>query len=89
MQDEGSQLVALMVGAKKGMQVVDFCAGAGGKTLALAAEMENSGHLVACDVHSKRLNRAKVRLKRAGVVNAERRQLESTFDKWVKKAGQV
>jgi len=85
-QDEGSQLVALMVGAKKGMQVVDFCAGAGGKTLALAAEMENSGHLVACDVHSKRLNRAKVRLKRAGVVNTERRQLESTFDKWVKKS---
>jgi len=85
-QDEGSQLVALMVGAKKGMQVVDFCAGAGGKTLALAAEMENSGHLVACDVHSKRLHRAKVRLKRAGVVNAERRHLENTYDKWVKKS---
>ncbi|WP_417798285.1 RsmB/NOP family class I SAM-dependent RNA methyltransferase [Terasakiella pusilla] len=85
-QDEGSQLVAQIVGAKKGMQVVDFCAGAGGKTLAMAAMMENSGHLVACDVHSKRLQRAKVRLKRAGVVNAERRQLESTFDKWVKKS---
>jgi 16S rRNA (cytosine967-C5)-methyltransferase len=85
-QDEGSQLVALLVGAKKGMQVADFCAGAGGKTLALAANMENSGHLVACDVHSKRLQRAKVRLKRAGVVNAERRHLETTFDKWVKKS---
>ncbi len=85
-QDEGSQLVAHLVGAKKGMQVADFCAGAGGKTLALAADMENSGHLVACDVHSKRLNRAKVRLKRAGVVNAERLLLESTYDKWVKKS---
>jgi len=85
-QDEGSQLVALMVGAKKSMQVVDFCAGAGGKSLALAADMENGGHLVACDVHSKRLHRAKVRLKRAGVVNAERRLLEQTFDKWVKKS---
>lgn len=85
-QDEGSQLLALIVGAKKGMQVVDFCAGAGGKSLALAAAMENSGHLVACDVHSKRLQRAKVRLKRAGVVNAERRHLESTYDKWVKKS---
>lgn len=85
-QDEGSQLLAHLVGAKKGMQVVDFCAGAGGKTLAIAAQMENGGHLVACDVHSKRLQRAKVRLKRAGVVNAERRQLEQTFDKWVKKS---
>ncbi len=85
-QDEGSQIVALLVGAKKGMQVVDFCAGAGGKTLVLAAEMENSGHLVACDVHSKRLQRAKVRLKRAGVVNAERRVLENAYDKWVKKS---
>jgi len=85
-QDEGSQLVAMMVGAKKSMQVVDFCAGAGGKTLALASEMQNGGHIVACDVHSKRLNRAKVRLKRAGVVNAERRLLETTYDKWVKKS---
>lgn len=84
-QDEGSQLVALMVGAGKSMQVADFCAGAGGKTLAMAQTMDNSGHLVAMDVHSKRLNRAKVRLKRAGVVNAERRLLEKTFDPWVKK----
>ncbi|WP_135080364.1 RsmB/NOP family class I SAM-dependent RNA methyltransferase [Terasakiella sp. SH-1] len=85
-QDEGSQLVALMVGAKKGMQVADFCAGAGGKTLALAADMENGGHLVACDVHSKRLQRAKTRLKRAGIVNAQRIVLENTYDKWVKKS---
>lgn len=85
-QDEGSQLVAALVGAKKGMQVIDFCAGAGGKSLALAAHMENGGHLVACDIHTKRLQRAKVRFKRAGVVNAERRPLEQTFDKWVKKS---
>ncbi|SCA58183.1 putative tRNA/rRNA cytosine-C5-methylase [Candidatus Terasakiella magnetica] len=85
-QDEGSQLVALFAGAKKGMQVVDFCAGAGGKTLAIAAQMQNSGHLVACDVHSKRLSRAKVRLKRAGIVNTQRVLLENTYDKWVKKS---
>jgi len=85
-QDEGSQLVSLMVGATKGMQVVDFCAGAGGKSLAMAAAMGNGGHLVACDVHTKRLQRAKVRFKRAGVINAERRTLEQTFDKWVKKS---
>jgi len=84
-QDEGSQLVSLLVGANKVKHVVDFCAGAGGKTLALAAEMKNGGQLVACDVHSKRLNRAKVRLKRAGIGNTERRLLENTYDKWVKK----
>jgi 16S rRNA (cytosine967-C5)-methyltransferase len=84
-QDEGSQLIALLVGAKSCKHVVDFCAGAGGKTLALAAEMKNAGQLVACDVHSKRLHRTKVRLKRAGIVNTERRQLLNTFDPWVKK----
>lgn len=84
-QDEGSQLVSLLVGARDCKHVVDFCAGAGGKTLALAAEMKNGGQLVACDVHGKRLQRAKVRLKRAGIVNTERRHLDSTYDKWVKK----
>ena len=44
-QDEGSQLVAMMVGAQPGESVVDFCAGAGGKTLALAADMQNKGRL--------------------------------------------
>src|SRR5438270_1248032 len=47
-QDEGSQLAALLADARPGMRVVDFCAGAGGKTLALAAAMNNRGHLVAC-----------------------------------------
>ena len=48
-QDEGSQLAALLVDARPGMKVVDFCAGAGGKTLALAAAMGNKGHITACD----------------------------------------
>src|SRR5260370_41499303 len=57
-QDEGSQLAALLADARPGMRVVDFCAGAGGKTLALAAAMNNRGHLVACDVSEKRLDPA-------------------------------
>lgn len=85
-QDEGSQLVALLADAQPGMQVADFCAGAGGKTLAMAAQMKNKGHLVATDVHSKRLQRAKQRLKRAGIENTQCRTLEHTFDKWVKKS---
>src|SRR5471032_2200492 len=54
-QDEGSQLAALLADARSGMRVVDFCAGAGGKTLALAAAMNNRGHLIACDISEKRL----------------------------------
>jgi 16S rRNA (cytosine967-C5)-methyltransferase len=84
-QDEGSQLTALLVDAKPGMRVVDFCAGAGGKTLALAAQMANRGKLVACDVSSHRLERAPRRLRRAGVGNVERRALTSERDKWVKR----
>ncbi len=57
-QDEGSQLVALLVDAKPGLQVVDYCAGAGGKTLAMAATMKNKGSIVACDVSAPRLERA-------------------------------
>ncbi|WP_419903719.1 RsmB/NOP family class I SAM-dependent RNA methyltransferase [Kiloniella sp.] len=84
-QDAGSQVLAAMVAVEPGQRVVDFCAGAGGKTLALAAEMDNRGQLVACDVHNKRLARAAQRLKRAGVFNAERKVLESERDPWVKK----
>ena len=84
-QDEGSQLAALLALAKPGMRVVDFCAGAGGKTLALAAGMQNKGHLVACDISAPRLERAVVRLRRAGVSNVERRPLTSERDKWVKR----
>jgi 16S rRNA (cytosine967-C5)-methyltransferase len=84
-QDEGSQITALLVGARPGMRVVDFCAGAGGKTLALAAQMANQGRLVACDVAAHRLERATLRLRRAGVGNVERRALTSERDKWVKR----
>jgi 16S rRNA (cytosine967-C5)-methyltransferase len=84
-QDEGSQLVALLVDARPGHRVVDFCAGAGGKTLAMAAAMANKGHLVAADVLRGRVDRAAVRLRRAGVHNVERRGLESERDPWVKR----
>jgi 16S rRNA (cytosine967-C5)-methyltransferase len=83
-QDEGSQLVALLVGARPGMRVADWCAGAGGKTLAVAMEMENRGHIVACDVHDKRLEGAVRRLRRAGVHNVEQ-HLIAPGDKWAKR----
>ncbi|HUB97090.1 MAG TPA: RsmB/NOP family class I SAM-dependent RNA methyltransferase [Stellaceae bacterium] len=84
-QDEGSQLASLLVDARPGMRVVDFCAGAGGKTLALAASMDNRGHLVACDVRARRLERATERLRRAGVSIVQRLPLASAHDKWVKR----
>jgi 16S rRNA (cytosine967-C5)-methyltransferase len=84
-QDEGSQLVALMVNPKPGERVVDFCAGAGGKTLALAAMMQNKGKLVATDVLKGRIERSATRLRRAGVNNVERRDLSSERDPWVKR----
>ena len=84
-QDEGSQLVALLVDAKPGERVVDFCAGAGGKTLALAAQMANKGHIVACDVNAARLKRCAERIRRAGLHNVETRVLASETDRWVKR----
>ncbi len=87
-QDEGTQLAALLADAKPGMRVVDFCAGAGGKTLALAAAMENRGHLVAADVAAKRLERATERLRRAGASIVQRQPLASARDKWVKRHAQ-
>ena len=57
------------------MRVVDYCAGAGGKTLAMAMTMGNRGHLVACDVSVPRLEGAVRRLRRAGVHNVERHLL--------------
>ncbi|GBR52588.1 tRNA/rRNA cytosine-C5-methylase Nol1/Nop2/Sun [Neokomagataea thailandica NBRC 106555] len=83
-QDEGSQLVVLAADAKSEHRVLDYCAGAGGKTLALAMTMENRGHIVACDVHEKRLEGAVKRLRRAGVHNVERHLLTSG-DKWAKR----
>jgi 16S rRNA (cytosine967-C5)-methyltransferase len=84
-QDEGSQLVALLVDAKPGQRVVDFCAGAGGKTLAIAAQMNNKGRIIACDVLEKRLLRSTERFRRAGLHNIEVKPLSSESDPWVKK----
>lgn len=84
-QDEGSQMLALLLDARPGMQVVDFCAGAGGKTLAVAATMANRGRIVACDISTRRLDRAGIRLRRAGVHNVERRPLKTERDPWVKR----
>jgi 16S rRNA (cytosine967-C5)-methyltransferase len=84
-QDESSQIAALLADAQPGMRVVDFCAGAGGKTLALAAGMANRGKLIACEVSLRRLERSARRLRRAGVSNVERRALTGERDKWVKR----
>jgi 16S rRNA (cytosine967-C5)-methyltransferase len=70
-QDEGSQLAALLSGAKPGEQVIDLCAGAGGKTLALAAMMQGKGRLIATDHDKRQLAPIHERLSRAGVHNAE------------------
>lgn len=66
-QDEGSQIVSWLAGAQPGMTVVDYCAGGGGKTVALAHAMAGQGTLVACDVVQKRLDNIRPRLARAGV----------------------
>lgn len=68
-QDEGSQLLAQITGAKRGEMVVDFCAGAGGKTLALGAMMRNTGRLYAFDISEKRLAKLKPRLARSQLSN--------------------
>ncbi len=83
-QDEGSQLVVQAVGAGPEMRVLDYCAGAGGKTLGLAMTMDNRGHVVACDVSEPRLTGAVRRLRRAGVHNVERHLLVEG-DKWAKR----
>jgi 16S rRNA (cytosine967-C5)-methyltransferase len=70
-QDEGSQLAALFTGAKSGEQVIDLCAGAGGKTLALAAMMGGRGRLIATDRDKRQLAPIHDRLSRAGVHNAD------------------
>lgn len=84
-QDEGSQLVALLMDAKAGERVMDFCAGAGGKTLAIAAQMQNKGRVTACDVMANRLKRSGERFRKAGLHNIETKPLSSERDPWVKK----
>jgi len=79
-QDEGSQLAALLSAAKPGEQVIDLCAGAGGKTLALAAMMQGKGRLIATDDDKRQLAPIHERLSRAGVHNAEVRTPKGEAD---------
>ena len=80
LQDEGSQLAALLCAAKPGEQVLDLCAGGGGKTLALAAEMENRGQIYATDADGRRLMPIYARLERANVRNVQVRAPRGATD---------
>ncbi len=86
-QDEGSQLIAYLCGAEPGIQVLDYCAGGGGKTLAIAGAMQNKGRIVAMDLHAKRLMKSRERLKKAAVTDIiELRPLEDEKNKkWLKR----
>jgi 16S rRNA (cytosine967-C5)-methyltransferase len=89
-QDEGSQILSQIVGAKRGEMVVDFCAGAGGKTLALGATMRNTGRLYAFDVSEKRLAKLKPRLARSGLSNVHPVQIAHERDAKIKRlAGKI
>jgi 16S rRNA (cytosine967-C5)-methyltransferase len=84
-QDEGSQLLAHLVAPRRGEMVADFCAGAGGKTLALGALMRNSGRLYAFDVAEKRLANLGQRLKRSGLSNLHSQLIQSEKDPKLKR----
>jgi len=84
-QDEGSQLLGLLLAPRRGEMVCDFCAGAGGKTLALGALMHNSGRLYAFDVAEKRLNNLKPRLARSGLSNVHPQLLSDEHDSRLKR----
>jgi 16S rRNA (cytosine967-C5)-methyltransferase len=88
-QDEGSQLAALLAGAKPGEQVVDLCAGAGGKTLALAAAMENRGQIYSTDSDKRRLAPIHDRLARAGARNVQVRTPKSVGNELADLAGRA
>ena len=89
-QDEGSQLLALLVDAHRGEMVVDFCAGAGGKTLALGAAMRNTGRLYALDVSAHRLEALKPRLARSGLSNVHPAAIAHERDERIKRlAGKI
>ncbi|MCF1430919.1 MAG: RsmB/NOP family class I SAM-dependent RNA methyltransferase [Shewanella sp.] len=77
-QDAGSQLVAAALDARPGMRVIDACAGAGGKTLHLAAQMQGKGRLLAMDVEQWKLDNLKERARRAGAYNVETRIITSS-----------
>ncbi|MBH9553769.1 RsmB/NOP family class I SAM-dependent RNA methyltransferase [Inhella gelatinilytica] len=84
-QDEGSQLLALLLDAKRGEMVADFCAGAGGKTLALGAAMRNTGRLYAFDISGHRLDALRPRLARSGLSNVYPIQIAHERDERVKR----
>ncbi|MCB1736406.1 MAG: RsmB/NOP family class I SAM-dependent RNA methyltransferase [Gammaproteobacteria bacterium] len=84
-QDEGSQLLGFLLNPKRNQLVVDFCAGAGGKTLELGAMMASKGRIYAMDVAEARLKRIAPRLKRSGLSNVEPRLISSEHDNKVKR----
>jgi 16S rRNA (cytosine967-C5)-methyltransferase len=89
-QDEGSQLLAYLVSPRRREMVVDFCAGAGGKTLQLGAMMQSQGRLYALDVSEKRLKNLAPRLKRSGLSNVHPQIIASENDIKVKRlAGKI
>lgn len=89
-QDEGSQLLALLLDAKRGEMVVDFCAGAGGKTLAIGATMRNTGRLYAFDTSAHRLDALKPRLARSGLSNVHPVAIAHERDERIKRlAGKI
>ena len=89
-QDEGSQLLGYLLAPRRGEMVVDFCAGAGGKTLLLGALMHSTGRLYAFDISEKRLTNLKPRLKRSGLSNVQPVRIEHEQDARVKRlAGKV
>ncbi|CAN7278582.1 RsmB/NOP family class I SAM-dependent RNA methyltransferase [Variovorax sp. LjRoot290] len=89
-QDEGSQLLALLLDAKRGEMVVDFCAGAGGKTLAIGATMRNTGRLYAFDTSAHRLDALKPRLARSKLSNVHPAAIAHERDERIKRlAGKI
>ncbi len=89
-QDEGSQLLALLLDAKRGEMAVDFCAGAGGKTLAIGATMRSTGRLYAFDTSAHRLDALKPRLARSGLSNVHPAAIAHERDERVKRlAGKI
>lgn len=88
-QDEGSQMVALLADAQPGQRVIDFCAGAGGKTLAMAASMKNKGRILAMDTSEKRLAQITPRIRRAGADNIQTHIITSEHDAFIKRHKQT
>jgi 16S rRNA (cytosine967-C5)-methyltransferase len=84
-QDEGSQLLSMLLDAKRGEMVTDFCAGAGGKTLAIGAAMRSTGRLYAFDTSAHRLDAFKSRLKRSGLSNVHPAAIAHERDDRVKR----